>query len=120
MGIEVSNTKTIDVIEREFHAEFPYLKIEFYQTGTSANSEDKNKVPGHKSFGTFKTPRPTGNISISPSLTVAELDKSFRRLFGISVLILRKSGKAWLETKLTDNWTLQEQNEQGKALSKTK
>jgi hypothetical protein len=36
------------------------------------------------------------------------------------VQVFRKSGKVWLETTVTDGWTLEEQNLQGEALSNTK
>jgi hypothetical protein len=32
--------------------------------------------------------------------------------------VYRKSGKIWLETTVTDSWTLEEQNKQGESLSK--
>ena len=51
-------------------------------------------------------------------MTVIDLEKKFREVFGLGIQVFRKSGKAWLETTLTDNWTLEEQNRQGEALSK--
>jgi hypothetical protein len=50
-------------------------------------------------------------------MTVAELEQQFSDVYGLSVQIFRHSGKAWLETTVTDKWTLEKQNEQGKALS---
>ena len=50
-------------------------------------------------------------------MTVTELERQFRELYGLHVLVFRKSGKVWLETTVTDGWTLAEQNNQGEALS---
>jgi hypothetical protein len=50
-------------------------------------------------------------------MSVAELEQQFSDVYGLSVQIFRQSGKAWLETTVTDKWTLEKQNEQGKALS---
>ena len=51
-------------------------------------------------------------------MTVVDLEQSFSDVFGLGVQIFRKSGKVWLETTVTDGWTLDEQNRQGEALSK--
>ena len=50
-------------------------------------------------------------------MSVKDLEQNFRDVYGLSVQILRKSGKVWLGTTVTDNWTLKEQNEQGQILS---
>ena len=57
-------------------------------------------------------------IIITPETTVASLEKKFNDIYGLGTQILRKSGKIWLETTITDAWTLEEQNHQGEALSK--
>ena len=117
MKIVVSDEKMIAAIQQEFHESFPFLKIDFFQQDFERlKSPAKNRISPNKTFGAFKNHH-SGGITINPSMTVAELEKKFRTRYGLSVQIFRKSGKAWLETTLTDNWTLQEQNEQGKALS---
>ena len=50
-------------------------------------------------------------------MTVGELENIFKDQFGANVQVSRKSGSLWLETTLTDKWTLLQQNEQGKELS---
>jgi len=113
MKIIVSGEKAVAAIQQEFHEEFPFLKIEFFQSKTSS----KNKVPANKTFETFKTNSHSESITITPTMTVAELEDKFSTHYDLLALVFRQSGKVWLETTLTDNWTLQEQNEQGKALS---
>ena len=46
-----------------------------------------------------------------------ELEKIFKDQFGLAVQVFRKSGNLWLETTMTDNWTLQQQNNHGKEIS---
>ncbi|MDZ4844359.1 MAG: hypothetical protein SH857_02295 [Chitinophagales bacterium] len=113
MKIIVNGGKLVETLQQEFHAEFPFLKIEFFQSKTS----DKTKIVGNKAFGFFGNNGHSELIDIVPTMTVAELEKNFRMHYGLTTQIFRKSGKAWLETTLTDNWTLQEQNELGKELS---
>ena len=50
-------------------------------------------------------------------MTVGELEKLFRERFGANIQVSRKSGTLWLETTMTDNWTLKQQNEHGRELS---
>jgi len=37
--------------------------------------------------------------------------------FGLAAQVFRKSGRVWLETIRTDNWTLNDQNKHGRELS---
>lgn len=50
---------------------------------------------------------------ITPDMTVTDLEQSFNTIYGLGVQVFRKSGKIWLETTVTDGWTLEEQNRQG-------
>jgi len=50
-------------------------------------------------------------------MTVAEMEERFRDIYGLGVQVFRKSGTIWLETTVTDGWTLEDQNKQGEALS---
>jgi len=45
-------------------------------------------------------------------MTVAELVQNFRDVYGLSVRVFRRSGRLWLGTNVTGNWTLYEQNMQ--------
>jgi len=37
--------------------------------------------------------------------------------FGLPAQILRKSGNLWLETSMTNHWTLQQQNDHGRDIA---
>lgn len=56
-------------------------------------------------------------ISIEKNKTVAELENDFS-LIGLKAEIFRKSGNVWIETSLTSNWTLQQQNAAAEELSR--
>jgi len=53
----------------------------------------------------------------SYTLTINELEKKFREVFGLTVHIFRKSGFVWLQSTVTDGWSLREQNKQGESLN---
>ena len=48
---------------------------------------------------------------------IKNLEKQFSDNLKLSVQIFRKSGRTWLETTFTDNWSLKKQNQEGKELS---
>jgi len=58
-----------------------------------------------------------GALHISPEHTVAEMETELWEKFGLSVQIFRKSGNLWIETSLTDSWTLERQNREGMEMS---
>jgi len=58
-----------------------------------------------------------GELDIPDTLTVGELENLFMDRFGLSVQVFRRSGNLWLETTMTDNWTLKQQNDHGKEIS---
>lgn len=99
---------------------FPYLKIEFFSKVHKAGggSPKKQMKQPDKTLGECRTIHTAGKINITPTMTVAELEKNFSTVYGLSTQVFRKSGKVWLETTVTDGWTLQQQNKEGEALSK--
>ena len=70
-----------------------------------------------KTLGECRVIHSKGTITITPQMTVANLEQNMNDVFGLSVQVFRKSGNAWLETSVTDNWTLEQQNNQGEELS---
>ena len=56
-------------------------------------------------------------IDISPSMTVRELENECEKLFGICLQVYRRSGNLWLETTMTENWTISHQNKSGSEIS---
>ena len=44
-------------------------------------------------------------------------EKIFKDQFSLAVQVFRRSGNLWLETTMTDNWTLRQQNEHGREIS---
>lgn len=118
MTINITPDRIIKEIQKEFNEEFPFLKMEFFQKGIKykakkrAESLSKELTLGNVKMFHFKE-----DLKITGSMTVLELEKTFEDLLGLSVLIYRKSGKLWLETTMTDNWTLEQQNENGRQIS---
>jgi hypothetical protein len=119
MTIQISDERSISGIQEEFNLAFPYLKLEFFRKPhkTGAPSLKKEMKPGDKTIRECRKLHQDGSLTIIPTMTVSELEQRFQEMYGLSVQVFRKSGRVWLETTVTDNWTLYEQNRQGEALS---
>lgn len=121
MKIRINDKQEIQAVQKEFNTVFPYLKIEFFTiahqpgAGTSKKNLIQHKT---KTLGECRTIRNKGKINITPDMTVTELEQKFNKAYGLSVQVFRRSGKAWLETTVTDSWTLEAQNNHGEALTK--
>lgn len=121
MKIQINDHRKIHAIQKEFSTMFPWLKIEFFSKPhkIKAGSPRTELVPSAKTLGECRTVHDSGTITITPGMTVADLEQSFRDVYGLAVQIFRKSGRTWLETTVTDTWTLEKQNEQGQLLSES-
>lgn len=119
MQIVIHHKRSIAEIKEQFHAAFPYLKLEFFtKVHCPGEASLLNfKIPSDKKLADFKPNIKDGVIHISPEMTVSDLEQQFGHQFGIGLQVFRKSGGIWLETILTDGWTLSEQNKQGEMLN---
>lgn len=119
MKITISDNRKINNIQREFNDSFPYLKLEFFSKPHKPGGGSSKKIMKDNSntLSECRTIHRSGTITIFPKMTVAELEQNFRDIYGLNIQVFRKSGKVWLETTVTDGWTLEEQNRQGESLS---
>jgi hypothetical protein len=118
MDLYLSPDKTIGALQTEFSEAFEGLKIVFFSKphaehkGSAAKFLIQNRemlmnelVPDLK----------TGTIPLGPETVVWDLEKAFETQFGLHVQLFRKSGRTWLETSVTDNLTLAEQQAKARA-----
>lgn len=118
MLLQIASTRLIGDIQKEFSSMFPFLKLEFYRVDeNNAAPQIKRFLPGKYAVLNARRSRQEGSLTIDENMTVGDLEKQFVSSFGLGVQVHRKSGNLWLETTMTDNWTLQKQNEHGLELS---
>lgn len=119
MKIAINDKRKILAIQESFNKTFPYLRLEFFTKGNKQGGASPKKFVTHpsKTLGECRTIHNNGSITITGTLTVIELEQRFDDVYGLGVQVLRKSGNVWLETTVTDGWTLDEQNRQGESLS---
>jgi hypothetical protein len=114
----INNQQSITGVQRQFNNIFPFLKIEFFrQAPISGIGNAKNKMIIYDmKLSDLQNVNKGGSINLTSKMTVSDLEKYFEKEFGLFIQVFRKSGKIWLETTATDNWTLEQQNEEGKSL----
>ena len=112
------NQKLSEVID-DFTTLFPYLKLEFFKHkhGLNESNSKKDMLNTELTFKKVRRKLNDGALLINENMRVSELEQLFQDVFGISAQIFRKSGRSWIETSVTDDWTLKHQNDEGKELS---
>jgi hypothetical protein len=122
MKIIINDRRKVFAIQESFNEQFPYLKLEFFSKPHKSGGATSKKYlkNNSKTIGECRTIHNSGSITITPLMTVAELEQRFSDVYGLGAQVFRKSGTVWLETTVTDGWSLEEQNSQGEALSKSK
>ncbi len=119
-SILINQQSTLRVVQELFHSVYPYLRITFYVLSANKSEGFKNKQVEQldKTIGDYsKTNEVAQNLVILPTMSVSDLDDNFQKLFHLSIKISRQSGIMWLPIKQTDGWSLEEQNNEGEALS---
>lgn len=112
------NTRLVE-IQTSFTGEFPYLKLEFYTQphGPNQNTIKKNmRGSGELALTSDKRDLMT-EIVFDDNWKVFEVEGIFSEKAGLFAQVFRKSGSVWIETSLTDDWTLGQQNKEGELLS---
>lgn len=118
MTIRINKTRTFKEIQQDFNSLFPFLKIEFFKRGHAVEEgSSASKMIKNGQLLEELTIREEGQLEIQPSMTVAAFEQTLLNRFGIAAQVFRKSGNLWLETTMTDQWSLGQQNEHGREIS---
>ena len=114
MKIHIDDTHTINQVKQDFMEAFELLKLEFFvaphQSGKGSNKSEL--IPNNTSLQSLRTKHTSGDLVITADMTVAQVESAFQDMFGLYAQVFRLSGKLWLETTVTDSWTLAQQMEQ--------
>ena len=119
MQLTIAPNRKIGDIQKDFNSMFPFLKIEFFNNRSVAPTKfsAKQMIPSNKTIGDTQRAIADGTLEIDENMKVQDLEKQFHDQFSLAVQVFRKSGPVWLETTMTDNWTLSQQNKHGSELS---
>ena len=106
-------------LQKEFNTLYPYLKLEFFKSYAPRNKilQKAEKINPHELVQRVTRLYKPVSICIDYKRTVAQIVVDFGDILGLSILVFRKSGNLWIETSLTDSWSLEKQNKIGESFS---
>src|SRR5688572_14838966 len=117
MKILITPKSMIKDIQESFNQFFPFLRLEFYKNYSIADGPVKKEHLQNNILVSTAGLIHATNFELNDLMTVGQLEYNFRMECGLTVQVSRKSGTIWLETTMTYNWTLKQQNDHGKELS---
>ena len=119
MVLTINDNHKLSEVKDQFNALFPYLKLEFFRHkhDVKRSNPKTDMLSSDLTFKKVRKKHTEGAIVVKENMSVASLEQLFQDVFGISVQVFRKSGRSWIETSVTDDWSLRRQNEEGKELS---
>lgn len=115
-SLKIDERISVSNFQKEFNSAFPFLKIELYKSALG-----KVNNTSVKTMSLLNPSDQIGNsskeIDITSLTTVAHLKQLLLEKLGISSLIYRKSGSMWIETSLTEDWSLERQNHEAEQMN---
>jgi len=118
MKLTINKDTTVLNIQKQFNDYYPYLKIEFFKNFPKnkpiLRAEILNTAETLKHLDSYYQGR---EIDVDSKRSVREVTKDFENMFGLSAHVFRKSGNVWVETSLTEDWELGDQNDEGEQIS---
>jgi hypothetical protein len=120
MQILIDDNQTISFFQEIFNKQFPYLKSEFISRKDRSGLRIPLKAVQLTALKLeiFRKADQGVPLFITVEMTVSHVEQLFEQEYGLEVKIFRKSGRIWLETVLTEDWTLDFQNREGEILSR--
>ena len=118
MTIRLNPEMTINEVQEQFSALFPYLKIDFY---TVPHDEGGSVWSKYQIFDEQKKLRDISPLSetktyeITDTTTTGAFEQDLHQPFGLFVQVFRRSMDIWLATTATDKWALVYQNKVGES-----
>jgi hypothetical protein len=106
MEMCIEKGKLVKDIQKEFNEIYPFLKIELVEKGHPGKMVVDNNMPSNAQ-----------HIDVGSKKTVAELESDFRTYFNLAIQVFRRAGNLWIETSLTHDWSLEQQNKEGELFS---
>jgi len=112
MKIEINDHRKIFAVQEEFNKIFPHLRLAFLSKPSKVGEAASKKIMKERSktLGDCRVVHTKGELTLSPSMTVADLQQSLSDNYGLSVLVYLRSGKDWIETTGNGKLSLADQD----------
>lgn len=120
----ITRQRLIKEVQDEFTRTYPYLKIDF----TKGKDQERMTRSASPSDAVPFAPDVEGRdaaqkllwdeLGLRDDMKINEVEVLLQYQFGLPAQVLRKSGNLWLGTRMTQHWTLRQQNEHGYEIDK--
>lgn len=120
MLLMINGERLVKDIQLDFSVVYPYLKLEFFRKNGLHKDQalKENQIKHDQQLRLAKgLDIHKGDLLIEDSMSVADLEKAFEDKFGLLAQVFRRSGNIWLETTITDRWSLKQQNRMGREIT---
>ena len=119
MKILLHSNRTVAEVREEFNNSYPYLKIVFVSSKESVHGLPiiDEVDPAARLIDVSRVLK-EGDIEIKPTDTIKQVEQRFEKQYSLPVHIFRKQKGVWMDTSVTDDLTLHEQNTWGREASK--
>jgi len=120
MYLSIYGERLITDVQRQFASAYPFLKIEFFKNGDALkalNPRHKQIAHNLKLKDAWSPQKAEGDLLIDDVMTVSDLESTFKEQYGLTAQVFRRSGNIWLETSITNGWTLKRQNDHGREIT---
>ena len=120
MLLLINGERLIKDVQQDFAKAYPYLKIEFFRNNGIHKDQalKENQIKHNQKLSLAKGRNiHNGDLLIEDTMSVMDLEKAFMDQFGLLTQVFRRSGNIWLETSITDKWSLKQQNDLGKEIT---
>ncbi len=112
----VAKEISLKSIQQKFNQYYPFLKIEFFKIPKETGG--KMQLMSDDELRKKKNGLPQNiTIDFNNNKKVHEIETELKNLFGFPAQMFRRLGNVWVETSLTQDWTVEEQNTAGKQIS---
>jgi len=126
MKINITKATTVADLSEAFQKKFENLTLRCFhlnKEGTNADSSHvrlDRRITSEEKLASYmnKTKFPI-NVVFVETMSVTDFEQYMQAALGMEVQVFRRSGKVWLQTIDTDDWTLTEQNSAGHSDYKT-
>ncbi|MBK9257175.1 MAG: hypothetical protein IPM42_16990 [Saprospiraceae bacterium] len=113
--MKINHQTTIQDLFNYFTGVFPYLKVEVYKKAHQLHkgSPIADQLPHHLKLIDINPDLKTEELNIEADMKVSEFENMMAEKLNVNIQVFRKSNEIWLQTSVTDDWTLEKQNGKG-------
>src|SRR5689334_11087168 len=102
MKLIIEGSRSLQDVQHEFNAMYPFLKIEFFRphNGVKVMSSASNMLQHSLKISEARRVQYDGIVELDDATKVAELENELLVKYGLHAQVFRKSGNVWLETTM--------------------